>query len=169
MEFEEENKKKKKLLERMCNFPYVLDKQNKRAHSKVNIRRNLSISQSAFTRKRSSTKNLSHNPSNSQMMNTTTIENVKSDKEENAPKPLRDDSAVREVDEGAEMETPQDAKLHRNETLGSNLEENRSSAHNNSIVVSFMLIYDSNEILLIFKIILVLTGESKPKVPFKET
>jgi len=126
-DFEEDNKEKRRILNRLWYFPYVLNKT--RANSKLNIRRNLSISHSSIKRYKKHNKSLSQAPSSSQTI-------VESHHPNQNPSETPN-KTVKEADESSELETQLNAsqyKLNNIKILEKN--EQTQSLKTNSMTVS---------------------------------
>ncbi|CAI2362377.1 unnamed protein product [Moneuplotes crassus] len=114
-EYEMENKKKKRLLNRICNFPYQFDKSShKRTQSKLNIRRKLSIQK---MKKKTKKRYLSHTNSEFKPMHQSqevasnikmTMEEENKMREEQFDKPLDDVSPKKDENEGENLEGTND-------------------------------------------------------------
>ena len=134
-EYETQNKMKNKIIQRMCNYPYILNQdQNRRSHSKVSVRRNLSISQSVVKKSKHHDRNLSQNSSSNHMLRTTGLE----DRYHEETKEIANKSAVLEADESAEIETAKDPKVFGNITIVPNSQENPQSVNNSIVVCKFV-------------------------------
>lgn len=106
---------------------------HKRSASKVNIRRNLSISHVNLKKKKHSNKNLSEDPSRSHMLQTANIDHTYTENDPPQQNPAEGENSYKE----AEVEPENPAQVCSNITIVPNT-ENPQSVNNSTVTVSFV-------------------------------